>query len=271
MNSSTLPRTRKFSQTYVLSFVVGLLMAGVSLWGLLFPDSLYPTSELRSTYLPNDLVNLFIGLPILFASIWLSQRGVMAGLLLWPGALLYTLYNYTSYIFGLPFNLATIVYLVIVLLCAYVSFYIVRSIDRVAVPELLSGAIPVKASGWVLVVFGVFFAFRAVGIIAPAITNQTPLPASEIGVLIADLVLSVLWIVGGILLLRRMPLGYISGLGLLFAGCMLFVGLIAFLLLQPLLTDAPFVLVDVIVVAVMGLICFIPFGLYLRGTLSKAI
>lgn len=271
MNSSTLPLTQKLTQQNILSFVAGLLMAGASLWGLLSPEDLYPTNELRSAYLPNDVVNLFIGLPILFASIWLARRGEMAGLLLWPGALLYTLYNYTSYIFGLPFSMATILYLVIVLLCAYVSFDLVRSIDRESIQERLSGAVPVKASGWVLVLFGVFFAIRAVGVIAPAIIARTSLPASEIGVLIADLVLSVLWIAGGVLLLRRKPLGYVTGLGLLFAGCMLFVGLIAFLLLQPLLTDAPFALVDVLVVAVMGLICFIPFGFYLRGALSKGL
>jgi hypothetical protein len=39
--------------------------------------------------------------------------------------------------------------------------------------------------------------------------------------------------------------------------------------LQPLLTDAPFALVDVIVVLIMGLICFIPFGLFVRGIVSR--
>jgi hypothetical protein len=43
--------------------------------------------------------------------------------------------------------------------------------------------------------------------------------------------------------------------------------LIAFLLLQPILTTAPFALADVVVVFVMGLICFIPFGLFVRGVL----
>jgi hypothetical protein len=46
---------------------------------------------------------------------------------------------------------------------------------------------------------------------------------------------------------------------------MLFVGLIAILLLQPVFTDLPLVFVDVLIVAAMGLICFLPFGLYLRG------
>jgi hypothetical protein len=37
--------------------------------------------------------------------------------------------------------------------------------------------------------------------------------------------------------------------------------------LQPFLTDAPFALGDVIVLSIMGLVCFVPFGLFMRGVL----
>jgi hypothetical protein len=67
------------------------------------------------------------------------------------------------------------------------------------------------------------------------------------------------------LLWRKQALGYVAGAGLLFQTSMLFVGLILVLLLQPLLTNAPFALADVLVVLAMGLIAFIPFGLFLRG------
>jgi hypothetical protein len=50
---------------------------------------------------------------------------------------------------------------------------------------------------------------------------------------------------------------------------MLFIGLIIFLLLQPFLTTAPFVLVDVVVIFIMGMICFIPFALFVRGVVSN--
>jgi hypothetical protein len=119
-----------------------------------------------------------------------------------------------------------------------------------------------------LVVLGATYILRAIGIIAQAIMSQTTLPVAELGLLIADLVLSILWIAGGFMLLRRMPLGFVVGLCLLFAGCMLFIGLIIFLLLRPVLTDAPFAWVDVIVVLAMSTICFIPFILFVRGVAS---
>jgi hypothetical protein len=39
--------------------------------------------------------------------------------------------------------------------------------------------------------------------------------------------------------------------------------------LQPLLTDAPLVPADILVVFVMGLVCFIPFALFVRGVVRS--
>jgi hypothetical protein len=269
ISSEAWPATRDLTPDYALSLIFILLMTVASVGGLLYPSTLYPTDELRQSFVANDVVNLFIGLPILLGSMWLTWRGKLVGLLFWPGALLYVLYNYIAYLFGIPVSLITGAYLALVLLSAYLLFDLLKNIDRKSVQAQLAGAVPAKAAGWVLVVFGVMFIFRAIGMIAQAGTHQRLLPISEIGVLIADLILSTVWIAGGASLLRRMPLGYVSGLGLLFAGSMLFIGLIVVLLLQPVLTDAPFDLAGVIVVFGMGLICFIPFGLFVRGVASK--
>jgi hypothetical protein len=70
------------------------------------------------------------------------------------------------------------------------------------------------------------------------------------------------------LLLRRNPPGYAGGLGLLFSASMLFLGLIVFLVIQPLITPAALSVIDLVVVAVMAAIFSIPFGLYLRGVIQ---
>ena len=74
-------------------------------------------------------------------------------------------------------------------------------------------------------------------------------------------------VVGGVLLWRRKAFGYVVALGLLFQASMLFIGLIVFLLVQPFLTAAPFALVDIVVVSILGMICFVPFALFVRGVL----
>jgi hypothetical protein len=72
-------------------------------------------------------------------------------------------------------------------------------------------------------------------------------------------------VVGGVLLWQRKPLGYVGGAGLLFQASTLFVGVIAFVLLQPLLTGAQFDLEAVIVLSAMALPCWILFAMFLRG------
>ena len=46
---------------------------------------------------------------------------------------------------------------------------------------------------------------------------------------------------------------------------MLFIGLIFILILQPFITEAQSALGDVLAVTVMGMVCFIPFALFLRA------
>jgi len=191
-------------------------------------------------------------------------------LLLWPGALLYVIYNYIAYIIGIPVGLLTIAYMALVLLSAYILIKLISQIDSILVKQQLTGKVFEKLAGWFLLIFGILFIFRAVNIFVSARLNQIVLPPTEIGVSIADIVISTLWIIGGIFLLRQKPLGYTSGLGLLFAASMLFLGLVVFLIIQPLFTTAQFKLMDVIVVAIMGIFFSIPFALYLRGTLNSS-
>jgi hypothetical protein len=252
---------------FVLSLIIGLLMAGVSLAGLLFPGSLYPTEELQDAFLANDVVNLCIGLPILLGSMWWARHGRLVGLLLWPGALLYILYNYVAYAIGMPFGWISLAYLGLVLLSGSGIGYWLRSIDKESVQQRLEGFVPAKSSGWVLAGLGGLFFLRGLSLIIQAGRDQVTLPMSGLGVLAADMILSASWIAGGMLLLRRNPLGYVAGLGLLFSGSLLFISLIMYLLLAPLLTGAPFAPADVMVVLSLGMVCFIPFFLYLRGVL----
>lgn len=263
-----LPINGDLKLTFILSSIVAIFMTAMSIGGLLFPSMLYPTDELRQSFITNDVINLLIGLPILLGAMWLTWQGKLVGLLAWPGALLYVLYNYTAYTFGMPVGLITVAFTILVLLNVFLLVVLLRSIDRNAIQAQLAGAVPEKFTGWVLLIFGITFLFRAIGMLVGAGTGQAMIPVAEIGTLIADIVLSILWIWGGVLLLRRKPSGYVSGLGLLFAASMLFIGLILYLFLQPVLTDASFAFIDVIVVFIMGMVCFIPTGLFIRGVIS---
>jgi hypothetical protein len=244
-------------------------MAVASAAGLLYTTNIYPTQELLKTFVANDVVNLFIGLPILLGSLWLARRGKLIGLLFWPGALFYVLYNYIVYVLGMPITLMSLLYLALVTMSAYPLLSLVTSIDRKAIQHRLSGAVPERFAGGVLTGLGTLFFLRVIGVMVNALINQTPVARTELALHVADLVIAPAWVIGGILLWRRQALGYVAGAGLLFQASMLFIGLLVFFVLQPFLAATPFPVEDFVVIFVMGLVCFVPFALFVRGAASK--
>jgi len=257
------------SLIYASSILVAILMTVASIAGLMSSTAIYPTDELVQTFVPNDVVNLFIGLPILLGSMWLTWHGKLIGPLFWIGALFFVFYNYIVYTFAAPLTWAFLLHLSLAVMSAYTFISLIASIDGERVSQRLNGVVPEKFAGSVLAGLGLLFMLRVIGVLAGAIVNGTDLPRTELAVNIADFFITPAWIIGGIQLWRRQTFGYVAGLGLLFQGSMLFIALIVFLLLQPLLTNAAFDLVDVIVIFIMGLICFIPFGMFVRGAISN--
>jgi hypothetical protein len=253
----------------MLSLIVALLMVMTSLAGLLFQSSIYSIEELRHSSVSTDVVNLFIVLPILLGSMALARRGRLIGLLFWPGALFIVTYHYIAYAVAMPFTLQFIPYLSLVILSVYTMYGVLSGVDTVAVQKHLMDKVPERFAGGVLAGFGVlFFIWRGTlavqTLIGPAVLSQ-----SEFATAVADVLLAPIWVIGGVLLWRRQAFGYVAGAGLLFQFNMLFIGLLTFFILQPFVAGIPFPMEDFVVVFGMGLICFIPFALFIRGVTSK--
>jgi hypothetical protein len=255
---------------YASSLVITVLMAVASITGLIFHSKIYPTEELLRTCVPNDVVNLFIGLPILIGSMWLAWRGSLLGLLFWPGALFYVFYNAIGYVFALSSNAVFLMQLIIAALSVYTLISLVVNIEGKAIQQQLTGAVPAKVAGGILAGLGFLFFVRVIAAIVSALTSHTPLTETELALHTSDLLITPAWVIGGILLWQHKELGYVTGLGLLFQASMLFIALIIFLLLQPILTKTRFALADIILILIMGLICFVPFALFVRSVLSKS-
>lgn len=259
---ANLPIKHNLALIYAFAFLIAVLMAIVSVAGILFRATIYPTEELQRTFVPNDVVNLCIGMPIVLGALWLAWRGKLIGLLCLPGALFFALYNYIAYVFAMPLNWAFLLHLALVVLSLYTLVGLVASIDGKIVQQRLGGAVPEKLAGGVLIGFGLLFCLRVIGVIVNALASGTMIAETELAVNVADFYTSPALMIGGIALWRRQEFGYVIGLGLLFQASMLFIALIIVLLLQPLLTTAPFALADVVVIAGMGLICFVPFAFF---------
>ncbi len=239
-------------------------MTALSLAGLLFPLAIYPSEDLRQSFVANDVVNLVIGLPALLGALWLARRGKLPGLLGLPGALFYVTYNAIAYAAAMPLTWPFFVHLALAILSALAIFLHLSSVDGAAVQARLQGRVAERLGAGVLMGFGALFFLRAVAEFFDGAANW-----AAFGVLVADGLTTPFWILGGLSLWRKQPLGYVSGAGLLFQASMLFIGLLAFFILQPFAAGVPFPLADFVVILVMGLIVFVPFGLFLRGAASS--
>ena len=267
-HDTRLPVRRSLTLIYALSVIIALLMAAASVAGLLVRATVYPTDELVQAFVPNDVVTLLVGLPILLGSMWLARRGRLVGLLLWPGALFYVLYNYLVYVLAMPFSAVFLLQVVLLLLSAYTLIALMASIDGKAIQQRLAGSVSEKVAGGILAGLGVLFTLRAAAVMIGALASQAAMAETELALNVTDMTIGPALVIGGVSLWRRREFGYMTGLGLLFQASMLFIGLIIILLVQPFLTGAPFALIDVLVVSIMGLISFVPFALFVRGVAS---
>jgi hypothetical protein len=170
-----------------------------------------------------------------------------------PGALFYVTYNAIAYAAAMPLAWLSFGHLALAGLSAAAIFLLFSRLDGAAVQARLQGQMVKRFSAGILIGFGTLFFPRTVGEFSDVTAGM-----AEFGVLVADGLTTPLWILGGLYLWRRQPLGYASGAGLL-----------VFFIAQPFVAGAPFPLVDFLVVLAMGLVVFVPFGLFLCG-ISKA-
>ena len=263
--SALLPIRRSLTLPYAISVIVAIIMAATSTAGIMFRNVIYPTEKLAVGFVSTDLLNLFVGLPILLVSIWLSRKGKLIGLLCWPGALFYLAYVYTGYL-ALPVSVLLIPHIFLITLSAYTIIGIIVSINSAEVRQRLSGLIPAKTTGCILMSLAILVVVYQIVRIIIVLINQTTPDNLERVLWIGDLVIgSPALLVGGFLLFRRRALGYVTGAGLLLMCSLLFIGLIPAMVFQALSAETPIDVIGIFIVLVSGMICFIPFVLFMRG------
>ena len=259
--SNRLPTTHNLRLAYAISLAIAAIMTAASIVGLLYPASLYPLGEAGRWLVANDVLNLIAGLPLLLGSMWLARRGKLMGLICWPGALFYALYVYVAYLIGAPFGPLFLAYLLLVTLSAYTLIGLMISFDGEAIRQRLTGRIPARTSGGILLALAILIILRQIGLIVTVLTSQATVAPLELAQWIDDLVIACpALLLVGIQLWRRRALGYMGGAGLL-----LQYGVLALGLIPGLLSATPLDVSSVVVILLMAALCFIPFAFFVRG------
>ena len=191
----------------------------------------YDTISMAAQQQGNDLITLVVGLPLLMVSTWLAFRGSLRGRLLLAGTLGFFLYTYMSMSMLTSYNHLFLVYVVLFGLSLYAFILSMMAIEIHELPQRFSTSLP---RGWIaalMFVVGGFLLLAWLGrIVPPLMQGQTPLLENTTTLVIQtmDLALIVpLGLLGGVLLLRNEPWGYLLASVALLKGVTLGLGVSA--------------------------------------------
>ena len=206
----------RFRISILLSCII-IVLAAIASAGGFFLEDLYRDNELTKTaWFGNDIVTLFLAVPLMIGGLMFSLRGSMKAQLVWLGTLGYMIYNYIFYLYGAAFNAFFLIYVALFTLSTYALIFALIKVDVKRFYESFSTKTPTKLIGGYLIFFAVFLggmwiasslSFIATGVVPEAIL-QTDHPT---GVVFAtDLALLVpALIVSAILLIKRRAWGYV--------------------------------------------------------------
>jgi hypothetical protein len=164
--------------------------------------------------IPQDMVTLLIGIPLLLVGLWLYRQGRLLGHLLLAGTLAYFLYTYTSMAFGTAFNQLFLVYVALFSLSLFAFILAMVSVDVATLPAHFGDRLPRRWIAGFLIFGGAFLLLAWLGRIIPAqLSGATPfglatsttlfIQVLDLGVIVPSMFLA------AILLLQRRPFGYL--------------------------------------------------------------
>jgi hypothetical protein len=228
----------------------------------------YQDDSLREAFIPNDLVNLVFGVPLLFASTIEKS--------LTPGALTYHIYTSLIYVLALREYPGWVFSLHLIIVCLSSAqlwkftsggkLFIRRKEEEEEGGKVLTEAVPSKYAGAILAFWGLLFAGRAF-VRMELFEFFENLTQVESATDVTDMIIGVQWAVGGFALFRHANVAL--GLCLLFQASSLCFGLLLILLIRPnLFEELAFNLTDTMVVAAMWLTVTIPCRRFLAGSMK---
>ncbi len=203
---------------YILSVIIAILTIVASTGGLLL-DNLYQDNLfVTSGWYGNDLITLFVAVPILVTALFLAMRDSQRAQLIWLGMVAYTLYNYAFYLFGAAFNSFFLIYAALFTLSIFTLIFGLASLDVKGIAEQFNPDTPVKwISGYIFFValfLGGFWIALSLNYVftgeIPQILVEIDSHTNLIAALDLSLVLS-FGLLGAIWLWKHEPWGYVLG------------------------------------------------------------
>lgn len=209
----------------ILSYIISILATIVSAGGLIIKNLYSDNAFVKSAWFANDIITLFVVMPLLVTSIYLSQKGSARWLMVWMGLLGYVVYNFAFYLFGAAFNIFFLLYAALFSLSAIAIVLQLSNLNISNTSLKYAEKTPVKWVSFYLLFIAVMLFIVEVSMIIPFLTSGT-IPntikiiahhTSEIFALDFSIVIPVS-IITAILLWKRRPWGFVMGIIMLVKG-----------------------------------------------------
>lgn len=174
----------------------------------------HESAQMASQAIAQDVVTLFLGIPLLLFSLYLARKGLLKGRLLLTGTLGYFLYTYVSYSFLSMYNSFFLLYVFLMSASLFAFILAMMSFDIQTLPKYFNEKLPVTFIGSFLLVVSFVFAFMWLGKIVPSLMKDTPpvglehyttlvIQAMDLGFVIPASILAGIW------LMKRKPFGFL--------------------------------------------------------------
>lgn len=235
------PSDRTLGRARMLSAGIAALMAGAGLAGLAVPTLYRDPVSVVAMFRGLDAVAVFIAVPALLTALGWAGRGSARAQVAWVGMLVYTLYTYALYVFGLGFHAVFLVHVALLSLAVFALVLALTGLDVEEMGRRLGRGAPARAASVLLGLLGVslggmwvFYALRFALTGAPP--QESLLVQTPAGIHLSyalDLTLLVPgYLLAAALLWRGAAWGYVLGGALLCSGVLQQVGYMAELLAQ---------------------------------------
>ncbi len=206
-----------FKKMVILTLPLAVLIAISSILGILVED-IYSREvpEYAAQGVGQDIINLFVLVPILLIATLLIRRDSRFWQFVWFGAMIYSAYSYTVYCFGVHFNALFLVYCGILGLSFYLLIGFLMSIDPGAIKNWFEDKTPIKMPTLFLFIVAVLFYFLWLSEVIPAlIDGKVPESVKESGLItqpihVLDIALALPgFVISAFLLRKKQALGYV--------------------------------------------------------------
>ena len=200
----------------ILTILLAFSLVLVSVAGAFFPETYERDSaSMAAQGAGQDLVDLFLGVPLLVLTFIYAAKGNRLARLVYAGILFYILYSFVIYCFGVHFNRLFLLYCCTLTLSLYAFILVMNGFGQEDVAGWFDHAPTRAVSVYIFFVALVFYGLWLKSIVPAIISNSVPVEVTENDFLVnpvhvIDLAFALPGLIlGSVLLWRKKAMGYV--------------------------------------------------------------